>query len=413
MDTSEPTAPIPKLEDIFGPMRLPIPLLPLEDELFSSWFVRVAHANGLRCNHLARILTGRGRPLFHGDIDRGIWKTPAYRLAELVGTTYEAAEKTLLSTYRPFLWPSHSLKGIWPFVLPVSTKDHKERKYGFQYCPCCLLTDTVPFYRRYWRLAFVVVCDVHGIKLRDRCPHCAAPIAIQRADIKSRYLHKTPSLRHCSSCHQSLCDVSAAEKINEVLLSSQRLILSTLDRGWININGRVIYSHLFFHGLRMLMSFLDDPRHSGRLQFRLNGLHIAKLESAEPKARRFGGFEQNDAKRRFELAGATAWIFQQWPNQFFDVLTLHRFNSTSILRFNGRSDSAVPYWLWEPVWEHLNKTMYVPTTIEIHNAAMYLFRQNSNPSIRLLCHLLNLNTNHSARVAKVWHEFKAKKQTQQ
>lgn len=405
MDASEPTAPIPRLEDLFGPMRLPIPLLPLEDELFSSWFVRVAHANGLRCNHLARILTGRGRPLFHGDIDRGIWKTPAYRLAELVGTTYEAAEKTLLSTYRPFLWSSHSLKGIWPFVLPVSTKDHKERKYGFQYCPCCLLTDAIPFYRRYWRLAFVVVCDVHGIKLRDRCPHCDVPIAIQRADVKSRFLHKTPSLRHCSSCHQSLCDVSAAEKIDTLLLSSQRLILSTLDRGWININGRVIYSHLFFHGLRMLMSFLDDPRYSGRLQPRLASLNIARLESDQPRGRRSGGIEQCNVQRRFELACAVAWLFHQWPNRFFEELISHRFNSSSILRFNGRSESDVPFWLWEPVWSNLSQSMYVPTSAEIHHAARFLFAQQKPPTIRELCHFLNLSTTYSARVGAIWHKF--------
>lgn len=406
MDTSEPTAPIPRLEDLFGPKRLPIPLLPLEDELFSSWFVRVAHANGLRCNHLARVLVGRGRPLFHGDIDRGIWKAPVYRLAELVGTTKDVAEKTLLSAYCPFLWSNVSLRGVWPFVLPISTKNHKQRKYGFQYCPSCLFSDAKPFYRRYWRFAFAVVCDVHGIKLKDRCPHCEAPIAIERADIKSRFLDKTPSLRHCSTCHQSLCDLPISKQVDDALLSNQRLILTTLERGWININGRVIYSHLFFHGLRMLMSFLDDSRYSGRLHLRLNRLNIASLECPQPKVHRLGGIEQCDIQRRFELACAITWVFNQWPNRFFDELTNDRFNSSSILRFNGRSESDVPFWLWEPVWNRLNQSMYVPSSSEIHHAAKHLFARQKPPTIRELCHFLNLSTLHSARVAAVWHKFK-------
>lgn len=406
MDTSQPTAPIPRLEDLFGPTRLPIPLLPLEDELFSSWFVRVAHANGLRCNHLARVLVGRGRPLFHGDIDRGIWKAPVYRLAELVGTTKDVAEKTLLSAYCPFLWSNVSLRGVWPFVLPISTKNHKQRKYGFQYCPSCFLSDAIPFYRRYWRFAFVVVCDVHGIKLKDRCPHCEAPIAIERADIKSRFLDKTPSLRHCSTCHQSLCDLPTSKQVDDALVSNQRLILTTLERGWININGRVIYSHLFFHGLRMLMSFLDDSRYSGRLYLRLTRLNIASLECPQPKVRRSGGIEQCDIQRRFELACAITWVFNQWPNRFFEELANHRFNSSSILRFNGRSESDVPFWLWEPVWNRLNQSMYVPSSSEIHHAAKHLFALQKPPTIRELCHFLNLSTLHSARVAAVWHKFK-------
>lgn len=406
MDTSEPAAPIPRLEDLFGHVYLPIPLLPLEDELFTSWFVRVAYANGLRCNHLARILIGRGRPVFHGDIDRGIWKTPAYRLAQLVGATSDVAEKTLLSAYCPYLWSSFSKKGVWPFVLPVSNKDHKERKFGLQYCALCLSTDSTPFYRKYWRLSFAVVCEVHGTQLRDRCPHCYLPIAIQRADIKSRFLHKTPSLRHCWACHKSLCEISPCESIELELIANQRLIIATLERGWININGRVVYSHLFFHGLRMLMSFLDDPRYSDRLQSSLGSLNIAKLEMTQPKERRSGGVERCDGDRRLELARAIVWILNGWPEKFFTAMIELRFNSSSILGFNGRSDYDVPFWLWEQVRFNLDKTMYVPSQVEIQNAAKYLFSQRKPPTIRELCRFLNLSTTYSARLALEWHKFK-------
>lgn len=405
MDTSQPTSPISRLEDLFGPIRLPIPLRPLEDEIFSSWFVRVARANGLRCHHLARILTGRGRQLFLGDIDRGVWKTPIYRLADLVNVPYEVAEKTLLTSYIPFLWPQIKSKGVWPFILPISTQDHQTRKYGLQFCPQCLCTDPIPYFRKHWRLSFNVVCDIHGIRLKDKCPHCAAPIAIDRADIKNGKFQDIPSLVHCAACQQSILVNDQVPCVDDALLFHQRLILNTLDRGWINIKGRVIYSHLFFHGLRMLLSFFDDPRYSSKLQAKLASLGIAQLESKTPRSRRSGGIERCNIQRRFELELAVAWMLDQWPDKCFCVLRELSFNSSSFLGFSKYCEIPTPFWLWEPVWDNLNKTMYVPSNLEMHNAASYLFAQSKPPTIRELCRLLNLSTNHSARVAAVWHAY--------
>lgn len=406
MDTSKPTTPISRLEDLFGPTKLPIPLQPLEDELFSSWFVRVARANGLRCHHLARILTGRGRQLFLGDIDRGTWKTPVYRLAELVNASYEVAEKTLLSSYIPFLWTQLNKKGVWPFILPVSTQDHQTRKYGLQFCPQCLSTDSTPYFRKHWRLSFNVVCDVHGVRLKDKCPHCAAPIAIERADVKNWKFQEIPSLVHCAACQQSILVNDDSPCVDDNLLFHQRLILSTLDRGWINVNGRVIYSHLFFHGLRMLLSFLDDPRYSSKLHGRLATLGVAQLESKTPRSRRSGGVERCDIQRRFELERAVVWMLDRWPEKCFCILRDLRFNSSSILGFSKYCEFPTPFWLWEPVWNNLNKTMYVPSALEIQNAARYLFMYHKNPPVRMLCNLLNLSTKYSPRVAEIWQASK-------
>lgn len=405
MDTSKPTASISRLEDLFGPTRLPIPLQPLEDELFSSWFVRVARANGLRCNHLARILTGRGRQLFIGDIDRGVWKTPVYRLADLVNASYKAAEKTLLSSYIPYLWPQLNNKGVWPFVLPISSQNHQSRKYGLQFCPQCLATDSIPYFRKQWRLSFNVVCDIHGVRLKDKCPHCAGPISVERADLKNGKYQEIPSLVQCATCQQSILVNDDSTPVDDNFLFHQRLILNTLVRGWINVNGRVIYSHLFFHGLRMLLSFLDDSRYSNKLQTKLSSLRIAQLERKTPMSRRSGGIERCDIQRRLELMQAAAWMLDQWPDKCFCVLRDMNFNSSSIFSFSKYCQIPTPFWLWEPVWDNLNKTMYVPSHIEMHNAASYLFAQSKQPTIREFCYFLNLRTNNSARVAAVWHKY--------
>lgn len=405
METSEPAAPIPRLTDLFGSVLLPVPLNPLENELFSSWFVRVARANGLRCHHLARILTGRGRQLFIGDIDRGIWKEPIHRLADLVGTSHEIAEGTLLSSYVPFLWTKIKLRGVWPFVLPMSTKDHGERKHGLQYCPICLATDSTPYFRKHWRLSLTVACEVHGVYLKDRCPSCNAPISIERGDIKNTRFQDIPTIGQCAKCKRSLTESITVDLVPHALLNRQRLLLITLHRGWININGRVVYSHLYFHGLRMLMSFLDDSRYSEKLYPVLSKHGNISLKGSFPSGYRYGGIEQCDLARRVEIMKALDWMLTEWPTQCISELKNLSFNSASILLFNGNSPSQVPFWLWEPIWDELNKSMYVPSIEEIQNACRYLFKYRKQPPMRELCHLLNLSTLYSYRIAAVWKTF--------
>lgn len=403
METSKPTASIPRLTDLFGSVLLPVPLKPLENELFSSWFVRVARANGLRCHQLARILTGRGRQLFIGDIDRGIWKEPIFRLADLIGVSRNSAEATLLSSYEPFLWTENKRRGVWPFILPMSTKDHGERRHGLQYCPLCLASDTVPYFRKHWRLAFTVACEVHGVYLKDCCPSCNAPICIERGDIKHSRFQDIPTIGQCARCKCSLSETTTVI-IPIELLDRQKLILVALHRGWVNISGRVIYSHLYFHGIRMLLSFLDDSRYSEKLYAHLILSVNISLSGPFSSGYRYGGIEQCDLVRRIELVKALDWMLTDWPERCTPELQALNFNSTSIFRFNGGSLTPIPFWLWEPVWEKLNKSMYVPSIEEIQNACRYLFKLRKQPSMRELCNFLNLSTLYSYRIAKIWRK---------
>ena len=100
--------------------QLPLPVKPFLDELFSSWVTRIAFANGMLVNQLSSLVCGRGRQLFLGDPDRGVWKQPGLALAELTGATEATVDETYLSSYDGYLWPDRPDHGVWRHVLPLS-----------------------------------------------------------------------------------------------------------------------------------------------------------------------------------------------------------------------------------------------------------------------------------------------------
>lgn len=401
MGSSNAPPPIPHVVDLFGLRRLPVPQLPMPDEIFSSWFTRLAKANALRVHQLSASLTGRGRQLFAGDPDRGIWSTPGHKLADLCGISSGLVEQTYLKSYVGNLWPDLSEKGIWRHILPISNQMHIGVRPSLQYCPQCLSEGPEPYFRKHWRLSFCVVCDIHRVRLRDRCPYCDANIAPHRVDFDARPGHFSTAITSCYVCKQGLIDGDPTTEKDEELLQLQNLLLCTLDRGWIVIGGRCVHGVLFFEGLRMLLSLLDDHTSSALRR----SLGFPDLSDGFTRAR-YGGIESRSLDHRHALMRMVARLLKNWPETAIDCIKGNGLSSTRINHFAWKRFDA-PFWLWEPIHMALDRTMYTPTDAEMHNAASYLFRTSPKPFLRDLCALLNMSgaTTRTARIAIVWRRF--------
>lgn len=174
---------------------IPVELLP--DELFSSWLVRTALANG--CDPLT--FTGVVWPkwrVWMVDVDR---QPPAERLAvlsKMSNIPVEAfSESTLAPTALRILDGLPGKESAWPWVLAIGARNRR-RSGGLQYCPMCLTEDDRPYFRLQWRFAWHIGCEKHGCFLEDRCPECGAPVEPHRVTAESR------SVAHCPSCGSSL-----------------------------------------------------------------------------------------------------------------------------------------------------------------------------------------------------------------
>ena len=147
---------------------------PIGDEAFSSWFSRLAWANGLTPSELFRVASPGAR-LHRLDLDRYAGLDLIESLGSHTGIpTDELVSRTLDRWLGTLIEEAEGReKLLW---LPPAGTIEKSRCFGQQVCPECLRHQDVPYLQQLHRLAFVTSCPVHHVQLVDRCPQCTAPV---------------------------------------------------------------------------------------------------------------------------------------------------------------------------------------------------------------------------------------------
>jgi len=173
------------------PWTINIPLLP--DEIISSWLVRAALTQG--CDPL--VLTGSVWPkwrIWTIDADRFIENDRLKLLSRLSGISVASfQESTLYPISNQIYGCTPPVMSSWRWILTLGARNTK-RNGGMQFCPSCLVSDTKPYYRRQWRLAWHSCCKIHGTSLLDRCTSCGAPIE------PHRLLAEDGTIAKCATC---------------------------------------------------------------------------------------------------------------------------------------------------------------------------------------------------------------------
>lgn len=162
-------------------------LKPLPDELLSSWLTRVAFAHGQN-PYVFHNLHLPGMPIWNRDVDRAHSVGLLAGLSAVSGVSVPRIRAASLDRYRNLGLnaPAH---GEWPFILSAGVFHRKRRRHGLQFCSNCFSEGTA-YFRRSWRLAYVLKCTACGLPLSDACPHCDAPIIPHRTFSDMRVCHR-------------------------------------------------------------------------------------------------------------------------------------------------------------------------------------------------------------------------------
>lgn len=236
---------------------------PLPEELLTSWFVRVAEANGIKLQTLSWMLFGYGNSPWHRDVDR----QPPARFLDIVcartGLSRQNANRATLDTYRGRLYPRPRSSGMLRWISPIISAGAARHGFGVQFCPECLAKDAVPYYRKQWRLALSTYCPDHDCFSYDACPACGAPIAFFRHDF-GREISETKGIACCWKCK---FDFRMAERVTvafptdearEIFRSMLRsLKLPTAEAGNFDIE--------FFAVLHQLCRIMGTKQNRGKL----------------------------------------------------------------------------------------------------------------------------------------------------
>lgn len=111
----------------------------------------------------------------------------------------------------------------------------------YKYCPRCLETDLVPYWRWTWRLKHFEICPKHKIKLLDSCQSCGRRINIKK-NLDKRYygIDDGMILEFCGQCRAALSEVAGTTIQSKRLsryLNLQNKITGACLRGAFKVKG--------------------------------------------------------------------------------------------------------------------------------------------------------------------------------
>jgi hypothetical protein len=347
---------------------------PIEGELLSSWMVRLAFAQGLKLESFCYRSWGRGAQVMNGDIDLYATDEVFQTLACHTGASMQQVSQTVFADMAGTLFDQILQNGLTEWVTFLGFRKKSPLIQGLSYCPLCIATDTLPYIRKLWRMAFATVCVIHRIRLKQDCPHCGAPFTIHRWDKGNHLIYPGHPITHCPHCRKDRTKGAAIEEVKDVqVIDFQRILENTVDHGWIKMNDRTTDAYLFFAGLAMLASVLLERRRANRLRKQLLQQEFLSLVVATPtKSQRV---EALSLSLRYEIMRVLAWLWEDWPTRFIQLCQDTQFSSSYLFDHFSGPVKNIPFWLWEPVYLNLSRKHYAPAEEEIDAVLAYLKRR--------------------------------------
>lgn len=204
---------------------LVVPNLILEESL-ASYIARLCQMHSVHPSALMRGLSMQRKKDYDLDIRY-------YDLVQLTqGTRLTDKEILFLTTRFTHVWHQNLL---WLFLSSDCGKGY------YKYCPRCLETDLVPYWRWTWRFRHYEICSKHKIKLLDSCHSCGQRINIKK-NLDKRYsgIDNGVIMEFCSHCGAALSEVESKAILSKNLtgyLKLQKVITSACLSGRFKVTG--------------------------------------------------------------------------------------------------------------------------------------------------------------------------------
>lgn len=227
-------------------MRHPAWSHPCPDELLSSWLARVAVNGGCDPLSLTASIWPKWR-VWTTDVDRSLSAPHTRALARWMQCDEAAVRST---TLLPYTAQIHGTQRHFPSTIPwLLARGCRNRSHfaGQPCCPACLQEDPQPYYRRCWRLAFVVGCEKHGVRLIDRCVACQALI------MPHLCVARSASIGRCAVCGVSLGG-PWRQNVQDQAMRFQHLAMSALLTGESPWQDSIIPAATWFSKVRQMLA---------------------------------------------------------------------------------------------------------------------------------------------------------------
>jgi hypothetical protein len=303
-------------------------LKPYDDELLSSWLVRLSRAYGMEARRFGASIW-RHAAFWNRDVDKGIYADVLEVLIDNTATPLAQVVNTTFWGYRGFpAWQLYS-RGVSPWLLSIGLRHNRRHRPWLQYCPYCLDDDPDPYFRRQWRLTFVTICPPHRCRLLDRCVACGAPCNIEHVPSDA------DAITHCYHCQFDARQAQAPRLAHTAdryrLIQFQTRLIEGLQRGRYRLSRTgSVSTEEFLSVVRQLGRLLSARKHAGELRAGLCGeMGEPYFEPSFPSSRG-GAIDVLSVRDRFPLTLLLAWWLDDWPDQFIAICAMAKLTVTDL-----------------------------------------------------------------------------------
>jgi hypothetical protein len=171
----------------------PIHLKPYEDELLSSWMVRLARAYGVEPVKFWNRVSPDSINVRWPILD---YLPPEKLLTVISRATATSPQRVLETTLLAV--------GSVQFIPRVNAL--------LRYCPLCLAEDAEPYFRRKWRVDAFRICDCHNCLICCECHRCGRPQSLHKISLQAK------SISCCSECGVDLRQEPPMVKVDVAMI---------------------------------------------------------------------------------------------------------------------------------------------------------------------------------------------------
>lgn len=256
-------------------------------------------------------------------------------MIEGTATDPKSARDTLLERYRGTVFEQDVTGSNPSWLLTLGVWHRKRRGFGQQFCPRCLEDDPEPYYRTYWRLAWITACNTHNCRLADRCDRCHAPCMPHRS--------------RAPTCHECGRDRRAHPMIPILwpALLLQRHLSVAMNTGYFAPFGsRAVEPLTVFGTARQVVKIISSGRRS---------LGLRQAIAAHPRSAAYPSlldsvgfdtgeeFEKLDVATRHAAMVFAARCFEGWPFMFAGYCGDARLWRSWAIKDRKSNELAFPY----------------------------------------------------------------------
>lgn len=313
----------------------PIHIKPLPGELFSSWLIRFAHAHGYKVQTMCLLLFGRDQPIWTRDLDKLVPDSVKKVMLEATGATEDQFTQSTLRSYEGILYEKVNPNRSSRWILPVGVFHRKRRRPGLMYCAMCLRDDSIPYFRKKWRLACSTVCTIHNVELIECCPFCQSPIAPHRVDVGGyQPISEYSLISRCFQCRKLLHEF-LPKSANSEIIQIQKQFELTMSNGYVDWGANATtHSLAYFDGLRAMIAGLTSKKVMKKLEkielfSEFNRVQFSK-----------SGFEFASLEARSQMVRILSLLSKDWPDSFIRLI-----RDGNLLYSDLRGEiRQLPYW---------------------------------------------------------------------